>query len=65
MDGAATELIEQIVKNNGFSGYFIAIALVYLAVQVRALQHAMTRIVSTVDDHRDRIATIEGRLEDS
>lgn len=59
----------RIVESGGISGLMIAGALLYLALQVRALQHSVDKVQQTIgekvfprlDDHTDRIAMLEGR----
>ncbi|OFX03786.1 MAG: hypothetical protein A3E78_01890 [Alphaproteobacteria bacterium RIFCSPHIGHO2_12_FULL_63_12] len=60
----------RIVESGGVSGLMIAGALIYLAMQVRALQHSVDLMQKTIgekvfprlDDHTDRIGTLEGRF---
>ena len=60
-----------ILRSGGVSGLMIGGALLYLALQVRALQHSVDKVQTTIgekvfprlDDHTARIATLEGRYE--
>ena len=61
----------ELLRSGGISGFLIASALLYLALQVRALQHSVDKVQMAIsekvfprlDDHTDRIATLEGRYQ--
>ena len=63
-------LFVRLLESGGASGVLIAAALLYLALQVRALQRSVDAVQLTIaekvfprlDDHTGRIATIEGRM---
>jgi len=58
-----------LMRNGGVSGVLIAVALLYLALQVRGLQRSVDKVQVTIsskvfprlDDHTGRIAELEGR----
>jgi hypothetical protein len=59
----------ELIRSGGISGALIALALLYLALQVRGLQQSVDKVQVLIgekvfprlDDHTDRIATLEGR----
>ena len=60
-----------IIRGGGISGLMIAGSLLYLALQVHGLKGSVDKVQKTIgekvfprlDDHTDRIATLEGRYE--
>jgi len=60
----------KLFEHGGISGMMIAGALLYLALQVRALQHSVDLVQETIgqkvfpklDDLTDRVSRIEGRI---
>ena len=66
-------MLLELVKSGGISGTLIACALIYLALQVRALQKSVDAVTATIgqkvlpmlEDHGERIATLEERTKNA
>lgn len=55
-----TIIMQLLALGEGLGNTLIAIALVYLALEVRGLRKVIDKLLPKVDEHGDRISDLEG-----